>query len=378
MINSFKQTQVDFVNIDQIFYKRLVYSFYDTFNENFDYNSKMLTSINNNQDQLTPISTTDRWHNYQQINGEQTYDDILSLLKNNQKQISELRGHPVIAYLTAINTDSSSSQINLNNRDIKEFASLIADIDENICEIDVILHSYGGYIESAHVIIELLRDRFKKVNFLIPFTAHSAASMMCMAADEIIMTPESSLSPFDVQVLSPDDNKTYLPAQIMKECAKEAKKANNFFNIFTPKSLYEKWDGKMIRKTKLFCDISIKQSKSYPMYWLMKYMFKSSESKNLFFINFLFMPLWKRFTSNGRKANNIVKLFVNTGIKLSHSTPIMYNDLKDTGLNISKADNQLLSLMRETYQLADALFHSSTIKKIYTSSDKSFFKYSKT
>ena len=104
-------------------------------------------------------------------------------------------------------------------------------------------------------------------------------------------------------------------------------------------------------------------------------MFKSSESNNLFFINFLFMPLWKRFTSNGRKANNIVKLFVNTGIKLSHNTPIMYNDLKYTGLNISKADKQLLSLMRETYQLADALFHSSTLKKIYTNSDKSFFSF---
>ncbi len=87
------------------------------------------------------------------------------------------------------------------------------------------------------------------------------------------------------------------------------------------------------------------------------------------------MPLWKRFTSNGRKANNIVKLFVNTGIKLSHNTLIMYNNLKDTGLNISKANNQLLSLMRETYQLADVLFQSSTIKKIYINSNKSFFSF---
>jgi len=88
------------------------------------------------------------------------------------------------------------------------------------------------------------------------------------------------------------------------------------------------------------------------------------------------MPFWKRFTSNGRKANRIIKLFINTGTTLSHSTPIMYHDLKDTGLNVSKADDELLKLLRETYQLSDVLFQNSTIKKLYTSSDKSFFNFS--
>jgi len=44
MLKKFKQTQVDFVNMNQIFYKSLIYSFYDVYYENFNYNSKIITS----------------------------------------------------------------------------------------------------------------------------------------------------------------------------------------------------------------------------------------------------------------------------------------------------------------------------------------------
>lgn len=331
------QTQVNFINLHPKYYKKLVYSFNFKNNEQPSYG------------------------NFFQANSEQSVSDILKLIKENQKQLSKFRGHPVVAYLTAINTNALPNQIDLNDKDVQEFASLISDIPENKKEIDVVLHSYGGYIESAHIIIELLRNRFEKVNFLIPFAALSAASMMCMSADEIIMTPESSLSPFDVQVLSPDDSKTYLPANIMKKCAKEAKSAHNPLCIFMPKNLYEGWNGKTIHKTQLFCDISINQASVYPQYWLLKYMFKSHKSKSMLF--------WKSFSSDGRKANRIIKSFINIGTRFSHGIPIMYHDLKDTGLNISEAGGELLKLMRETYQLSDMLFQKSTIKKLYTSSE---------
>lgn len=107
----------------------------------------------------------------------------------------------------------------------------------------------------------------------------------------------------------------------------------------------------------------------------MKYMFKFPAYDNVFFTNFLFAPFWKHFTRTGRKADCIIKLFIKTGINLSHTTPIIYHDLKNTGLNVSLADSNLLELLRETYHLADILFNSSLIKKNYTSSDKSFFNF---
>lgn len=373
-IRNYVQTQVDFVDIDTKFYKNLVYSYNLNYNKEIAYNMKSSSLQKGVYVENEPISTQDRWHKYEDEHGEQSIDDILKLIQLNQKNLSEFRGNPVIAYITAINT-SSSKYTSINDSDVTAFVSLIQDIPQEYKEIDVILHSLGGYTESAHNIIELLRDRFDTVNFLIPLTAHSAASMMCMAGDEIIMTPESSLSPFDVQVLAPDNQDMYLPAHVMKKCAKEAKRAHNPLCIFMPSQLYEGWNGKMINRTKLFCETSIKQSKVYPRYWLMKYMFKSYKGKNIFFTKFFVMPFWKTFTRNGRRAKRIINLFVDVGAKLSHSTPIMYNDLKNTGLKVSKADGDLLMLMRETYQLSHILFHKSVIKKLYISADKHFYYY---
>jgi hypothetical protein len=370
-----KQSQVGFTDMNPSCYEELIFSYH--FNDvKIDYNSNAVFSSKRNYMKDENISTTDRWLTYEEVNGVQSAESILQLIENNQSKLSKHRGHPVIAYLTAINSNALASRININNDDIKEFMSLVEDIPNNIQEIDVILHSNGGYMSSAHRIIELLRNRFEKVNFLIPFAAYSAASMMCMAADEIIMTPESSLSPFDVQILAPDTQDEYLPARIMIKCSKEAKKALNPLWIFTPRDMYKDWNLKMVEKTILLCDISIKESKAYPLYWLMKYMFKSYTPSNIYFAEVFFMPFWKRFTLNGRKANRIVNTFINLGIRLSQNTPIMYNDIKNMGLKVSCADGELLSLMRETYQLADRLFHKSTVEKLYTGADKSFYRFS--
>ena len=385
------QTQVDFSEQLLSCYSDLVYSYsfenqksgignklslYGSLNtQKVEYNTTTTTSKQEHCMTKEPFFTTDRWINYEQVNGIQSPDDILMFINNNQNNISKIRGRPVIAYITNIHSDAAS-EIEINDSDIEEFASLVADIDSKEKEIDIILQSNGGYLKSAHKIIELLRSRFEKVNFLIPLKAYSAASMMCMSADEIVMTPESSLSPFDVQILSLDDNKTYLPAKLMKKYLKNAKRAHNPFYLFVPKSLYLGWDAKKIERTLLFCDISIKESNFYPKYWLMKYMFKQCMSKNMYFSKYFFLPIKLRFTAQGRKANRIVNMFIDIGTKLSHNTPIMYNDLKESGVQVSQANDELLKLLRETYQLSNILFQRSSITKLYIGAKKSYFSYS--
>jgi len=339
-----------------------------------DYNTVRKPYGDNNMENET-IFTVDRWYSYEELNGKQSINEIMSLIEKNQLKLSKLRNRPVVAYLTAVSTGALASEINISHDDVKKFMSIIADIPDVETEIDIILHSNGGYMKSAQRIVELLRDRFKVVNFLIPFAANSAAALMCMSADEIIMTPESALSPFDVQILSPDDETTYFPSRIMRESAKEAKRALNPFCIFMPYKLYKNWNWKMTKNIMLICDISEKESKNYPLYYLMKYMFKIKQLHNKDYSESFLLSFLKKFTTDGRKANRIVNLFINTGIKLSHDTPLMYGILKSTGLNVSKADGELLKLMRETWILGDVLFENSTIKKLYANSNKSFFSY---
>ena len=49
-------------------------------------------------------------------------------------------------------------------------------------------------------IISLLREKFKKVSVLIPYTAYSAATLLALGADEIIMHPYGNLGPLDPQL----------------------------------------------------------------------------------------------------------------------------------------------------------------------------------
>ncbi len=51
--------------------------------------------------------------------------------------------------------------------------------------------------------MSLLRERFKKVSVLIPYVAYSAATLLALGADEIVMHPFSNLGPVDPQFIIP-------------------------------------------------------------------------------------------------------------------------------------------------------------------------------
>lgn len=60
--------------------------------------------------------------------------------------------------------------------------------------------SNGGDPIAAARMISILRERFEKVSLIIPYVAYSAATIIAMGADEIIMHPFSNLGPVDPQL----------------------------------------------------------------------------------------------------------------------------------------------------------------------------------
>ncbi|WP_294928579.1 hypothetical protein, partial [Sulfurimonas sp.] len=322
------------------------------------------------------LSTTGKFISFEKSYGELQNDDLLNFLQNNMKKVSTLRARPVLAYLSAVNKNVSSNLINISNEDIKHFVNLINDVPENIQEIDIILHSRGGYMIVARQLVEIIRKRFKKVTYIIPYIAHSAAAMMTMSGDEIIMTPESSMSPFDVQMPSPASNE-YYPAAELKKIANEARHAHNPFNPFISKALYKDWDSRTIRKIIFDCSISISMTKNYTIYWLMKYMFNNFKAVNYKFSYYLVLPWWIRLTKNGRTAHKIASFFTNPKIHIAHNNPVMFNDISDIGLNIQCADSELLSILRETYILTDELFDRSIFTKLYINDKQHVYTHKK-
>ena len=74
----------------------------------------------------------------------------------------------------------------------------VSNVEER--KLDLFLHSPGGSPEAAEAIIEYLRTRFDHIRAVVPLAAMSAATMMALACDEIVMGAHSQLGPIDPQL----------------------------------------------------------------------------------------------------------------------------------------------------------------------------------
>jgi hypothetical protein len=77
-----------------------------------------------------------------------------------------------------------------------EVCSNVSD-DQNL---DLFLHSPGGDAEAADQICAYLRSQFRHIRAIVPLYAMSAATMMALSADEILMGAHSQLGPIDSQL----------------------------------------------------------------------------------------------------------------------------------------------------------------------------------
>lgn len=66
-------------------------------------------------------------------------------------------------------------------------------------KIDLLLHSSGGQIDTPWPLVNLIREYCKEISVLVPWKAHSAATLIALGANVIEMGPLSSLSPIDPQ-----------------------------------------------------------------------------------------------------------------------------------------------------------------------------------
>jgi len=66
-----------------------------------------------------------------------------------------------------------------------------------------LLHSPGGHPEIAYQAMKFFKRRFRMVNIIVPLSAKSAATLMCLGADRIFMGEMADLGPVDIQIDDP-------------------------------------------------------------------------------------------------------------------------------------------------------------------------------
>jgi len=77
-------------------------------------------------------------------------------------------------------------------------------------KIGLVVRSNGGIIDTPLPVINVIREYCKTLSIYVPENAHSAATLISLGGNEIIMTPIASLSPIDPQInipQSPAENK---------------------------------------------------------------------------------------------------------------------------------------------------------------------------
>lgn len=110
------------------------------------------------------------------------------------KKIEELRGSKVITYAT------SDRQGPVNARVAMDIIPIISAQLRKIGKtekIDLVLYSAGGDTMVPWRLVSMIREYCDKFSVIVPYKAHSAATMIALGADEIVMSDMSELSPID-------------------------------------------------------------------------------------------------------------------------------------------------------------------------------------
>jgi Serine dehydrogenase proteinase len=113
------------------------------------------------------------------------------------RAIEEKRGRPLVVYATSTRSNATGR---IAEDTIRVFMDQIERVPADKQEIDILLHSSGGDGLVACRLMSLLRERFKHVAVLVPYSAMSAATVFALGADEIVMHPFATLGPIDPQI----------------------------------------------------------------------------------------------------------------------------------------------------------------------------------
>jgi len=110
------------------------------------------------------------------------------------QKIEKERDSKVITYITGDRQGPTSGRVAM---DIIPIVSQQLRKIGKVKNIDLFLYSTGGDTMVPWRLVSMIREYCDKFSVIIPYKAHSAATMISLGADEIVMSDLSELSPID-------------------------------------------------------------------------------------------------------------------------------------------------------------------------------------
>ena len=209
-------------------------------------------------------------------NGRPDFDGVR---RDKMAAVREHTGRPLIVYavdfLNLRKAQAAGGDVNMDWSDKDGFREVAESLEGD--SVDVLLHSPGGKAEAADSIVKILRGNFNDVRFIIPNLAKSAATMLALSGNSILMDYSSELGPIDPQFAFQVDDRSILvaPAQAIIDQFDNAQRTISE----DPKRLapwlpiLQQYGPSLYTQAKN----AIELSQKYVTEWLSKYMFGELE-----------------------------------------------------------------------------------------------------
>jgi hypothetical protein len=112
-------------------------------------------------------------------------------------ELEKIRGSRILSYLTVakqpLATAIAEDAVTLLHKHLRAIAS----DGKKLKRLDLFLYSRGGDVSVPWRVVSMAREFADEFNVLVPYHCHSAATMICLGADEIVMGKKGELSPID-------------------------------------------------------------------------------------------------------------------------------------------------------------------------------------
>lgn len=263
--------------------------------------------------------------------------------------VEQITNRPLIVY-AAKQMGGFNVPNSIDNSDITGFSDLIEGISVN--QIDILLDSPGGQAEATERIVNLLRENFDHIRFLIPHSAYSAATMLALSGNEILMDDRSTLGPIDPQIIisSPTGGVTSVPAQDILDAFADVRKVlkkegPGVLSAYFP--MLARYDLHIFE----ICKKGQKLSRTIVNKWLKNYMLKDDPRRE-------------------SKAKKITKRLSDHRKNLSHGRSIGIKEGKRIGLKIRDLREMpdLRKTLWELYCSIELYFDRSPAVKLFENS----------
>lgn len=121
-----------------------------------------------------------------------------ALREETMRRVEKETGRPLLCYVMRTHNVPMGVPAYIEDGDLTGIADLCRTVEGK--QADVFLVSNGGMAEAAERIVRLLRDHFDDLRWVVPGNAFSAATLLCLSGDQIVMDVIGALGPIDPQV----------------------------------------------------------------------------------------------------------------------------------------------------------------------------------